>query len=388
MALILTLNVGSSSVKFAAFAATADGEAIVRGEVDGFGPAMRFTATARGVAFGKEAGLLRPADHNEAVRLVCDWVRQQTRGEDVVAIGHRIVHGGLKYAAPVRVDQAVLDDLAVLEALAPLHQPHNLAGLRAALEAFPGTPQVACFDTAFHRSHPFVADAFALPKALYDEGIRRYGFHGLSYEYVSARLRELEPQRATGRVVIAHLGSGASMCALLDGRSVATTMGFTALEGLPMGTRCGEIDPGVVLYLIQSKGMRPAEVEALLYRRSGLLGLSGISADMRALLMSDSADAHHAVDYFVYRVRRELGAMAAILGGLDALVFTGGIGEHAAPIRARVCSDMEWLGLRLDPAANAAAEVISASDSAVRVRVIATNEERVIAKHTRALTLS
>lgn len=386
MPLILTLNVGSSSVKGASFAASEDGPALARAEIEGIGATIRFAAGLRGVPLVElEPGEPAPRDHETAIRTVFDWLLEQASGESVLAVGHRVVHGGLKFAAPVIVDANVLGELAALARLAPLHQPHNLAGLRVASSILPGAPQVACFDTAFHRSQPFVADTFALPKAFYEEGVRRYGFHGLSYEYVSSRLGEIEPERARGRAVLAHLGNGASMCALLEGRSVATTMGFTALEGLPMGTRCGEIDPGVVLYLLQEKGMSADEVYELLYRRSGLLGLSGVSQDMRALLQSDSGDARRAIDYFVYRVRREIGAMAAVLGGLDVLAFTGGIGEHATAIRAAICSGMEWLGLKLDNAANAMGGLISAADSRVRIHVVPTDEERVIARHTRAL---
>lgn len=386
MPLIFTLNVGSSSVKGASFDASRDGPALARAEIEGIGATIRFAAGLRGVPLVElQPGEPAPRDHETAIRSVFDWLLDQASGQRVVAVGHRVVHGGLKFASPVSVDARVLEELAALARLAPLHQPHNIAGLRAASAMLPGAPQVACFDTAFHRSQPFVADTFALPKAFYEEGVRRYGFHGLSYEYVSSRLVEIEPERARSRVVLAHLGNGASMCAVRDGRSIATTMGFTALEGLPMGTRCGELDPGVVLYLLQEKGMSADEVYDVLYRRSGLLGLSGVSQDMRALLQSASEDARRAIDYFVYRVRREIGAMAAILGGLDLLAFTGGIGEHATAIRARICSGMEWLGLKLDNAANATGGLISTADSRVRILVVPTDEERVIARHTRAL---
>jgi acetate kinase len=387
MALILTLNAGSSSVKFAVFPAEAEAPSLARGEIDGIGATVRFKA-AVGAARPQEVELDAgaPQDQEAAVLVILDWIRRKTGGADIAAVGHRVVHGGLAFAHPVVVDAEVERELVALARLAPLHQPHNLAGLRAAKAAFPDVMQVACFDTAFHRGHPFVADVYALPMSFYDEGVRRYGFHGLSYEYVAGALRDLDPRRAGGKVVIAHLGNGASMCAVQGGRSVASTMGFTALEGLPMGTRCGEIDPGVVLYLQQDKGLSAAEVYDLLYRKSGLLGLSGVSHDMRLLEASGHPHARQAIDYFVYRARRELGAMAAVLGGIDLVAFTGGIGENSATIRARICSGMDWLGIRLDEAANrSGATAIAARESAVAVYVVATDEERVIARHTHAL---
>jgi acetate kinase len=305
------------------------------------------------------------------------------------AVGHRVVHGGLSRSAPVVLTPTLIAELAKLNALAPLHQPHNLSGVAAAQAAFPDAPQVACFDTAFHRAHPFVNDAFALPRALYDEGVRRYGFHGLSYEYVTGKLAEIAPFHAQGRVVVCHLGSGASMCAIRAGHSVASTMGFSALDGLPMGTRPGQLDPGVLLYLMDKKGMSARAISDLLYKQSGLKGLSGVSNDMRDLLASDNPHARQAVDYFVFRVRREIGGMAAVLEGLDAIVFTGGIGENAAPIREYVLEAMEWLGVELDLDRNRAnAGVISSDRSRVRVFVIPTNEELMIARHTEALTAS
>ena len=279
------------------------------------------------------------------------------------------------------LSDTVLHDLETYVPFAPLHQPHNLAACHAARDAFPGALQVACFDTSFHRNHPWVNDTFALPREFYDKGIRRYGFHGLSYDYVSGALARIAPHLHAGRVVVAHLGNGASMCALLGGRSVASTMGFTALDGLPMGTRCGQLDPGVLLYLMDQEGMSATEISDLLYRRSGLLGLSGLSNDMRTLEAAGTPEAEQAIDYFTFRIRRELGALTAALGGLDAMVFCGGIGENSATIRDRVCQGMQWLGLELDRASNADnAQVVSTPLSRVRVLVIRTNEEIVIAR--------
>ncbi|MEO1000102.1 MAG: acetate/propionate family kinase, partial [Pseudomonadota bacterium] len=287
---------------------------------------------------------------------------------------------------PVVLDDAVIAELSRFSPFAPLHQPHNLAGVAAARAAFPGTLQVACFDTAFHRGHPWVNDVFALPRDFYDRGVRRYGFHGLSYEFIANRLAHLAPTLHAGRVVVAHLGNGASMCAMQGGRSVGSTMGFSALDGLPMGTRCGQLDPGVILYLLSQEGMTPDEIADLLYTRSGLLGLSGLSNDMRRLEAAGTREAGEAIDYFVFRIRRELGALAAVLGGLDALVFTGGIGEHSAMVRERVCEGMGWFGIELDRAANAAAEtVISTALGRVRVMVVPTDEEFVIARAAEAL---
>ena len=303
-----------------------------------------------------------------------------------MAIGHRVVHGGADYARPVLLDAFVLERLAALQQLAPLHQPNNLAPIRQAMEISPEVPQVACFDTAFHRGHPAVADTYALPRGLYDEGVRRYGFHGLSYEYVAERLRTLAPEAARGRVIVAHLGSGASMCALADGRSIESTMGFTALDGLVMGTRPGQLDPGVVLHLVADRGMSPEAVSDLLYHRSGLKGLSGISNDMRDLLASPDPSAAFAIDYFVHRAALSAGMLAAALGGLDAFVFTAGVGENAPAIRARIVERLAWLGAELDPAANAAGgPLISTAASRIAVYVVPTDEELMIARHTLSL---
>ncbi|MGO9742353.1 MAG: acetate/propionate family kinase [Roseiarcus sp.] len=383
---ILTLNAGSSSIKFAAYKTAANAlQALASGHVEEIGGASaRFAAKAvDGPAADRDIG---PADHQAALGAAVAWLGEAEQGARVVAVGHRVVHGGPKYSEPLRIDSETLEELRRLVPLAPLHQPHNLAGIEAALKAFPNAAQVACFDTAFHRSHPYVSDAFALPRRFYEDGVRRYGFHGLSYEYVSGRLRVLTPEIARGRVIIAHLGNGASICALREGRSVASTMGFTALDGLPMGTRCGQLDPGVVLYLMAEKGMSAAAVSDLLYKDSGLKGMSGVSSDMRELEASSEPAAHEAIDYFVARVRREIGGLAATLGGVDAIVFAGGIGEHAWRIRERILADMEWLGVHLDRRANAEnAQTISAPDSKTRILVIPTDEERMIAEHTAAV---
>ena len=304
----------------------------------------------------------------------------------MAAFGHRVVHGGVKYDAPVRVNEAVLNDLAVLQPLAPLHQPHNLTPIRAVLNAAPQIPQVACFDTAFHRTQSNLAQAFARPRRLAEEGVRRYGFHGLSYEFLVLSLKELAPDLADKRIVFAHLGNGASLCAVKDGRSVASTMGFTAVDGLMMGTRCGSIDPGAILYMMQRHGMDAAAIEGLIYRQSGLLGVSGISSDMRALRASSDPAAKEAIALFVYRIVRELGSLVTALGGLDALVFSAGIGEHDALARAEVVDGSRWTGAILDPARSAQNEgFISVDNSSVAVWVIPTDEERLIARHTAAM---
>ena len=340
-AILLTLNAGSSSVKFAAYSATPALEWLATGQVEGLGERARMSVrTATPAANDPAPALDGPADHTTAVRAILQWL-QQARAERVVAaVSHRVVHGGVALTDPIQIDDAVLGQLERLVPLAPLHQPHNLAGIRAARAAFPGTPQIACFDTAFHRSHPFVADTFALPRSYYDEGIRRYGFHGLSYEFIARRLRELDPALAAGRVVVAHLGNGASMCAMQDGRSVASTMGFTALDGMPMGTRCGQLDPGVLLYLMSEKGMDASAISDLLYRNAGLKGLSGESHDVRTLEASANPAARDALAYFTDRGRREIGGLASCLGGVDALVMTGGIGENAARVRSAMLTDM------------------------------------------------
>lgn len=390
---LLALNVGSSSIKFSLFALRGDARAVAplyRGAIEGLGAVPHFAVWDAAGGPMPDASLgAAPTGvgaTDEALGLLLGWIERHESGLRLVATGHRVVHGGMRYLAPVVVGPAVLDELEQLVPLAPLHQPHNLAGIRALAARRPDLPQVACFDTAFHCTQPAVAQAFALPGEVTDLGVRRYGFHGLSYEYIAGALPAFLGTAAEGRVVVAHLGAGASMCALLGRRSVATTMGFTALDGLPMGTRSGALDPGVVLYLLQTRGMDLRAVTDLLYHRSGLLGVSGLSPDVRDLLASDAPGAAAALDLFVYRCGRELGSLAAALGGLDALVFTAGIGEHAAPIRARICRDASWLGMRLDDTANARhGPRISADDSAVSAWVIPTDEDRVIAEHTRAL---
>lgn len=381
------INAGSSSVKFAIYEATKEERRHFRGQIEGIGvkPHLRIEDAEDRVV---EERALPPQgyDHDAATRRILEAGRELTKGGSVVTFGHRVVHGGVRYDRPVRVTEAVLDDLSKLIPLAPLHQPHNLDPIRTILKVAPQIPQVACFDTAFHRSQSPLAQAFALPRRFSDAGVRRYGFHGLSYEFLTARLAELAPELARTSVVFAHLGNGASLCAVKDGRSVATTMGFTAVDGLMMGTRCGAIDPGVILYMMQAHGMDAAAIEDLIYRRSGLLGVSGVSSDMRALRASFDPAAREAISLFVYRIVRELGSLAAALGGLDALVFSGGIGEHDALTRAEVVDGSRWLGAVLDPERNKRGDgLISADDSSVAVWVVPTDEERLIARQTAAL---
>ncbi|MCX7301371.1 MAG: acetate/propionate family kinase [Rhodobacterales bacterium] len=384
---ILTLNAGSSSLKFALFAED-DDVPLASGLVDRIGNEGTIRLRdALGADIATAPGDL--ASHPAALQLVLASLDAAFPQADIRAIGHRVVHGGPDFATPALIDDAVVATIEALAPFAPLHQPHNIAGIRAAQAAFPGTPQVACFDTAFHRNHPWVNDTFALPRAYYDKGVRRYGFHGLSYDYISGELARTSPQIHAGRVVVAHLGNGASMCAMENGRSVASTMGFSALDGLPMGTRSGQLDPGVVLFLMEQENLGPAEISDLLYRKSGLLGLSGLSNDMRVLEAAETTEAAEAIDYFVFRVQRELGAMAAAMGGIDALVFCGGIGENARNIRARICERMGWMGIAIDPAANEGnSRVISSADAKTTVLIIPTNEELVIARAARSLAAS
>lgn len=383
---ILTLNAGSSSLKIGVF--SAEPAVLATGLVDRIGGAgsIRLRA-ADGTDLTLPEGLATDfADHAGALDTVLAALRALFPARDVVAVGHRVVHGGPDRDGPIRIDADALADLAAFAPFAPLHQPHNLAGITAAMAAFPDAVQVACFDTAFHRSHPFVNDTFALPRALYAKGVRRYGFHGLSYDYIAGALARDWPGLAGGRVIVAHLGNGASMCALKAGRSVASTMGFSALDGLPMGTRCGQLDPGVVLYLMEQEGMDAAEISDMLYRRSGLLGMSDLSNDMRTLEAATTEGAREAIDYFVFRVQRELGGLSAALRGLDGLVFCGGIGENSRTIRARVAEGMDWLGVRVDPERNAAnGPVLSPDGAPVTVLTIPTDEEIVIARATAAL---
>jgi acetate kinase len=384
---ILVINAGSSSIKFSVFETAGRAPAAaLDGQVEGIGTAPHLEVRdARGNRITDET--VAAADHDGAIAAIHEWLAAHVGGEaGIAAVGHRVVHGGLAYAEPVLIDDGVVADLAALVPLAPLHQPHNIAAIRAVAAKAPHMPQVACFDTAFHCRQPAVAQKFALPRTLTAKGIRGYGFHGLSYEYIVSRMPAVAPDCADGRLVVAHLGNGASMCAIDKGRSIATTMTFTAVDGLTMGTRTGALDPAVILYLLRHEGMDADAIERLIWAQSGLLGVSGISSDMRALLASPESTAREAVDLFVYRIVRELGSLAAALGGLDALVFTAGIGEHAAEIRARVCRDSRWLGIDLDEDANAQHRTrISRAGSAVSVFVVPTDENLMIARHTRDL---
>jgi acetate kinase len=380
---LAVLNAGSSSIKFALYEPGAEGGLIFRGQVEQIGQAPHLEAKdADGKVLAEHAWSEGKLDHEAATAEIIALGRKLLHGRPVLAFGHRVVHGGTDYAAPVLIDDKVLAKLAELVPLAPLHQPHNLAPIRAIARALPQLPQVACFDTAFHRSQPALAQAFALPRDITAAGVRRYGFHGLSYDYIVTRLKETEPALARSRLVIAHLGNGASLCAVRDGKSVASTMGFTAVDGLMMGTRTGALDPGVLLYLMQERGLDAAGIEDLLYRRSGLLGVSGIASDMRTLRQSTAPEAKEAIALFVYRIVREIGSMAAALGGVDALVFTAGIGEHDAATRAEVVAGCGWLGIALDEARNGAGTGrISADDSHASAWVVPTDEERMIARY-------
>jgi acetate kinase len=384
---IAVINAGSSSIKFALFEGGAGSAVLFRGQVENLGVAPKLTVKdAGGEGILERSWPASELDHASATKVILDTALDLLGGEPVRGVGHRVVHGGTEFTAPVRITADVTASLRKLCPLAPLHQPHNLAPIEAIAEAAPHVPQVACFDTAFHSSQPQLAHMLAVPRKLTDEGVRRYGFHGLSYEYVSLSLREIAPELARGRTIIAHLGNGASLCALKDGKSVATTMGFTAVDGLVMGTRCGSIDPGVLIYLMDEHGLDARGIENLVYRQSGLLGVSGLSSDMRTLRGSADPHAQQAVDLFVYRIVREIGSLAAALGGIDGLVFTGGIGENDAATRQQVVEGCGWLGARLDGARDGGAQRrISASDSGVDVWVVPTNEEQMIATHTAAL---
>ena len=386
---ILVANAGSSSVKFQVFAAEQNGALTrqIRGQIDGVGtsPRLRATGADRTVLIDRTLNSQAVRDVSAALTTAGTWLRDELR-IDPAAIGHRVVHGGPDYDRPVRVNAEVVARLERYVPLAPLHQPHNLAPIRSILARFPDLPQVACFDTAFHRGHGGLADRYAIPEQLYAEGVRRYGFHGLSYEYIASLLPSAAPEIATRRVIVAHLGSGASMCALQSGRSVESTMGFTALDGLPMGTRPGQLDPGVVLHLISGKGMAAADVQKFLYHDCGLKGLSGISNDMRELQDSSDPRAVLATEYFVYRVGLNAGLLAAALGGVDGFVFTAGIGENSPKIRAAIATRLAWLGVSLDANANAEGRsLISQTGSRVPVYVLPTDEELMIARHTLAL---
>jgi len=383
---VLVLNTGSSSIKFSLFGGAAP-VLLLKGRIENlFSGPTRFLVQDAASQAVHEQSWPDPLDHPAGMRVLLDFLAGQPGGQALRAVGHRIVHGGALYSGPVLLNDTVLEALEALVPLAPLHLPHNLAAVRAASAMAPGVPQVGCFDTAFHRAQPELAQAFALPPEITGRGVRRYGFHGLSYEYIASRLPAADPALAPAKVVAAHLGNGASMCAMLAGRSMASSMGFTAVDGLPMGTRCGAVDPGVVLYLIDQLGMDVKAVQDLLYLRSGLLGVSGISADMRTLEASAEPRARLAIDLMVYRIGRELGSMAAALGGIDALVFSGGIGENSVALRAAVCRDAAWLGVVLDQDANAArgggVARISAAASKVAVWIVPANEELMIARHT------
>lgn len=387
---LLVLNAGSSSLKFGVYdvpAGAADLALVCRGQIAGIGPKPRLTATgAAGQPLEGSVGPL-PAipTHAAALAFLLHWLRDTGHAASLAGAGHRVVHGGTAFTAHCRLTPDAIEQLAALEPLAPHHQPHNLAAIRALAQQLPDLPQVACFDTAFHADQPPEARRLSLPREYEEKGLLRYGFHGLSYEFVVQRLRELTGGRLPERLVVAHLGNGASMCAVRGGRSIATTMGFSTLDGLIMATRVGSLDPGVILHLLR-EGMKPKQLEDLLYNKSGLLGLSGLSADMKTLLASSDPSAREAVEHYCYAVARQLGSLAAALGGLDALVFTGGIGENAAPIRAEVCARAAWLGLVFDPHANAGdGPIISHPRSAVVAWVIPTDEERIIARHTRHL---
>jgi acetate kinase len=385
----LVLNAGSSSLKFCVYRRPEgrNWSLEARGQIDGIGTSPRFTARDSGGAVVLSETLDQGiGEVTSALNRLAAWLRSRYAGASVVGVGHRVVHGGATYGAPVVVTPEVIDDLRALIPLAPLHQPYNLAAIEAVADRLPGVPQVACFDTSFHRTQSGVAQLIPLPLEFRQGGVQRYGFHGLSYEYIASVLPDVAPELAKGRIIVAHLGSGASLCALSDGRSVDSTLGFTALDGLCMGTRPGTIDPGVILHLFQGLGLTPKEVETMLYKQSGLLGISGISNDMRDLLGSDAPEAKLAVDFFVYQAAKQIGALAAVLGGVDGIVFTAGIGEHSAPIRRRLCEASAWLGVALDKEANRqGGPRISTPDSKVSAWVIPTNEELMIARHTGAM---
>ncbi|HYB10207.1 MAG TPA: acetate/propionate family kinase [Alphaproteobacteria bacterium] len=383
---VLVLNAGSSSIKFSVFKAEVPDPACeLNGQIEGLYASAHFIArdAKKNLLDEKRWPEGEKVGHDVGLAYLTQFLRNYRGERRVLAVGHRVVHGGAEHSRPALIDKTLVAQLEKLSPLAPLHQPHNLAAIKSLLELAPQIPQVACFDTAFHRTHPEVAQAYALPPEITMRGVRRYGFHGLSYEYIASVLPKIDPRSAAGRVVVAHLGNGASMCAIHAGRSIASTMGFTAIEGLPMGTRCGNLDPGVILFLMDELGMDARGIEKLLYTRSGLLGVSGVSSDMRALEASTEPRARAAIDLFVYRIGRELGSLVAALGGLDAIVFTAGIGENSVAVRSRVCGDAQWIGVKLDATANERhGPLISVSESPVRAWVIPTNEELMIARHT------
>ena len=387
---VITLNAGSSSIKFALFSNNSEWPRMVAlGQIEGLGVAPEFEVrVATDTQKTKRAltGAETPKNHVDAVKIILGWLNDKFPNIKVDAVGHRVVHGGALYSEPTLLDDTIIRELEKFCPLVPLHQPHNLAGIAGASAAFPGIPQIACFDTAFHRSQPWVAETFGLPPKFYDEGVRRYGFHGLSYEYISLRLREHVPGggKSPSRVIICHLGNGASMTAVKDGKAQGSTIGFSPIEGLLMGTRSGSIDPGVLIYFMQQKNMTAQQISDLLNKQSGLKGMSGVSSDMRELEASNEPGAKKAIEYFCYRIRREMGSLAAALGGIDAIVFTGGIGSNSNLVREKVLAEMGWLGVEFDRAANdkRGTEVISTPASRVRVFVMQTDEEAMIAQHT------
>jgi len=386
---VLVLNAGSSSLKFCVYRRPddTDWEVAARGQIEGIGTSPRLSAKdAQGEVLVKETLSAAVSDGNAAIEALASWLRSKWSGARVLGVGHRVVHGGVRFSQPIVLTRQILADLSELIPLAPLHQPYNLAAIEAVFNRLPDVPQVACFDTGFHSHHSEVANLVPLPRGARNSGLQRYGFHGLSYEYIASVLPEVGPEIAKGRVIVAHLGSGASLCALKDGKSIDSSFGFTALDGLCMGTRPGALDPGVVLYLFQNLKLTVKEVESMLYKQSGLLGISGISNDMRDLLSRSEPEAGLAVDYFVYRAAKEIGALTAVLGGVDGLVFTAGVGENSPEIRQRICQASRWLGLELDEQANAGAGPrISTPQSKISAWVVPTNEELMIARHTWSL---
>ena len=384
---ILVINAGSSSIKFSLYISEGNDPPLLscKGQVEGINVAPHFIAKApHGGVLNEQRWPDQPNMSHEALfKYMIDWIEAQLGDAELKAAGHRVVHGGSQYSQPLLVTDELMEELERLIPLAPLHQPHNLAPIRALTKVHPNLPQVACFDTAFHRSNPWTAQSFALPRKITGEGVKRYGFHGLSYEYIARQLRKLSPATARGKVIVCHLGSGASMCAIDGGKSVASTMGFTAVDGLVMGTRTGSLDPGVLLYLMQERAFDAKGIEDLIYRRSGLLGVSGISSDMRTLRQSTAPEAAEAIALFVYRIVREIGSLAAALGGLDGVVFTAGIGENDPATRAEVAAGCGWLGLALDPARNAKGPgPIGKAGGKVAAWVVPTDEERMIARYT------
>jgi acetate kinase len=389
---LLVLNAGSSSLKFAVFGIRVDADELavtLRGQIANIGSASLFSTWRQTNDPDGETQRLELDDidsHQQAIAFALDWIEQHSAGMSLRGVGHRVVHGGSTRDAPALITPALLEELDALSPLAPHHQPHNLAAIRAIADAAPQLRQVACFDTAFHAVQPAVARRLPLPARYRDKGLQRYGFHGLSYEYITAALADRHAGRLPARLIVAHLGNGASLCAIRDGRSIASSMGFSTLDGLLMGSRCGTLDPGVLLHLLREERMDERALSDLLYNHSGLLGVSGISSDMQVLLNSDAPAAAEAVELFCYTLVRAIGSMTAALGGVDALVFTGGIGEHAAAVRARVCGELAWLGLAFDAQSNErGVDLLTRADSRVKVWVIPTNEELVIARHTRSL---